>query len=146
MAEPLLSVRDAEQAAARVLTADIRDFIAGGSEAEVTLAANRAALDAVFLVPRVLTGITTCVDLPRIGRRLRDMRNAFTLPPGVTGAGGQRGAAGAPRPVGPGQRRPGRGRAGAVAARRGTDRVDASGRVPGRRVCPEPAYQRRGRP
>ena len=182
MAEPLLSVRDAEQAAARVLTADIRDFIAGGSEAEVTLAANRAALDAVFLVPRVLTGITACdtattlvgcrsalpvaiapmsyqravhpegeigmaraakeagipltlsmmsscpieevaavgatlwqqiywlrdrglvtetvrraeeagcqalvltVDLPRIGRRLRDMRNAFTLPPGVTAA------------------------------------------------------------
>ena len=60
MAEPLLSVRDAEQAAARILTADIRDFIGGGSEAEATLAANRAALDAVFLVPRVLTGITKC--------------------------------------------------------------------------------------
>jgi 4-hydroxymandelate oxidase len=182
MAEPLLCVRDAEQAAARILPADIRDFIAGGSEAEVTLAANRAALDAVFLIPRVLTGITACdtgttlvgcrsalpaaiapmsyqravhaegeigmaraakeagipltlsmmsscpveevaavgatlwqqlywlrdrglvtemirraeeagcaalvltVDLPRIGRRLRDMRNAFTLPPGVTAA------------------------------------------------------------
>jgi len=182
MAEPLLSVRDAEQAAARILTADIRDFIGGGSEAEATLAANRAALDAVFLVPRVLTGITKCdttatlvgcqsalpvaiapmsyqravhpegevgmaraakeagipltlsmmsscpiekvaavgatlwqqiywlrdrglvaetvqraeeagcealvltVDLPRIGRRLRDMRNAFTLPSGVTAA------------------------------------------------------------
>ena len=43
MAEPLLCVRDAEQAAARILPADIRDFIAGGSEAEVTLAANRAA-------------------------------------------------------------------------------------------------------
>jgi 4-hydroxymandelate oxidase len=26
------------------------------------------------------------VDLPRIGRRLRDMRNGFTLPPGVTAA------------------------------------------------------------
>jgi 4-hydroxymandelate oxidase len=182
MAEPLFSVRDAEQAAARTLPADIMDFIAGGSEAEVTLAANRAALDAVFLTPRVLTGITACdasatlvgcssalpvaiapmsyqrlvcpegevgmaraakaagipltlsmmsscpleevaavgatlwqqlywlrdrgqvtemvrraeeagcgalvltVDVPRMGRRLRDMRNGFTLPPDVTAA------------------------------------------------------------
>ena len=60
MAGPLLSVRDAEQAAAGVLPRDVQDFIAGGSEAEVTLAANRAALDAVFLTPRVLTGITAC--------------------------------------------------------------------------------------
>ena len=182
MAESLLCVRDAERAAARILPADVMDFIAGGSEAEVTLAANRAALDAVFLTPRVLTGIeetdpgttlagsrsalpvaiapmsyqrvvhpegeigmaraakeagipltlsmmSSCpveevaavgatlwqqiywlrdrglvtemvrraaeagcealvltVDLPRIGRRLRDMRNGFTLPPGVTAA------------------------------------------------------------
>ena len=57
MAESLLCVRDAERAAARILPADVMDFIAGGSEAEVTLAANRAALDAVFLTPRVLTGI-----------------------------------------------------------------------------------------
>src|SRR6266700_3382226 len=60
MAEPLLSVRDAEQAATQILPADIMDFIAGGSEAEITLAANRAALDAVFLTPRMLTGITAC--------------------------------------------------------------------------------------
>lgn len=182
MAEPLLCVRDAEQAAARILPAGIMDFIAGGSEAEVTLAANRAALDAVFLVPRVLTEIaqsdpgttlagcrsalpvaiapmsyqrmvcpegeigmaraakgagiplilsmmSSCpveevaavgatlwqqiywlrdrgmvtemvrraeaagckalvltVDVPRIGRRLRDMRNGFALPPEVTAA------------------------------------------------------------
>lgn len=182
MAEPLMCVRDAEQAAARVLPADIMDFIAGGSEAEVTLGANRAALEAVFLTPRVLTGITACdagttlagcrsalpvaiapmsyqrmvhpegeagmaraakeagipltlsmmssraleevaavgatlwqqlywlrdrsqvtsmvrraeeagcaalmltVDVPRMGRRLRDMRNGFTLPPDVTAA------------------------------------------------------------
>src|SRR5262249_60498360 len=26
------------------------------------------------------------VDVPRLGRRLRDMRNAFALPPGVTAA------------------------------------------------------------
>jgi len=60
MAESLLCVRDAEAAATRILPADIRDFIAGGSEAEVTLAANRAALDAVFLTPRMLGGITAC--------------------------------------------------------------------------------------
>ena len=60
MAEPLLSVRDAEQAAAGLLPPDVRDFVAGGSEAEVTLDANRAALDAVFLTPRVLAGITAC--------------------------------------------------------------------------------------
>jgi 4-hydroxymandelate oxidase len=58
MAEPLLCVRDAEHAAAGVLPRAVRDFVAGGSEAEVTLAANRAALDAVFLTPRVLAGIT----------------------------------------------------------------------------------------
>jgi 4-hydroxymandelate oxidase len=182
MAEPLLCVRDAEEAAMRILPADVRDFVAGGSEAEVTLAANRAALDAVFLTPRVLGGITACdpatvlvgsrsalpvavapmsyqrllhpegelgmaraareagipltlsmmsscpleevaavggtlwqqlywlrdraqvtdviqraesagcralmltVDVPRLGRRLRDMRNNFALPPGVTAA------------------------------------------------------------
>jgi 4-hydroxymandelate oxidase len=60
VAEPLLCVRDAEQAAAGALPRDVRDFIAGGSEAEVTLAANRAALDAVFFTPRVLAGITAC--------------------------------------------------------------------------------------
>jgi 4-hydroxymandelate oxidase len=60
MAGPLLSVRDAEEAAARALPRDVRDFVAGGSEAEVTLAANRAALDAVFLTPRVLAGVTAC--------------------------------------------------------------------------------------
>jgi 4-hydroxymandelate oxidase len=182
MAGPLLSVRDAEQAAAGALPPGVRDFVAGGSEAEVTLAANRAALDAVFLTPRVLAGITACdpgamlvgcrsalpiaiapmsyqrlvhpegeiglaraareagiplalsmmssclleevaavggtlwfqlyllrdrgqvsdliqraeeagcralvltVDVPRIGRRLRDMRNGFALPPDITAA------------------------------------------------------------
>ena len=33
MAEPLLSVQDAEQAAAGLLPRDVRDFVAGGSEA-----------------------------------------------------------------------------------------------------------------
>ena len=182
VAEPLLCVRDAERAAAGALPRDVQDFIAGGSEAELTLAANRAALDAVFFTPRVLAGITACdpstmlvgcrsvlpvaiapmsfqrlvhpegeiglaraareagipltlsmmsscaleevaavggtvwfqlyllrdrgqvsdlikraeeagcralvltVDVPRIGRRLRDMRNGFALPPEITAA------------------------------------------------------------
>jgi 4-hydroxymandelate oxidase len=60
VAEPLLCVRDAERAAAGALPSDVWDFIAGGSEAELTLAANRAALDAVFFTPRALTGITAC--------------------------------------------------------------------------------------
>jgi isopentenyl diphosphate isomerase/L-lactate dehydrogenase-like FMN-dependent dehydrogenase len=60
MPEPLLCVRDAERAAAGTLPRDVMDFVAGGSEAELTLAANRAALDAVFLTPRVLAGITAC--------------------------------------------------------------------------------------
>jgi 4-hydroxymandelate oxidase len=60
MAGPLLSVRDAERAAAGTLSPGVWDFVAGGSEAELTLAANRTALDAVFLTPRVLTGITAC--------------------------------------------------------------------------------------
>jgi 4-hydroxymandelate oxidase len=56
----LLSVRDAEQSAAADLPPDVRDFIAGGSGAEVTLAANRAALELVYLVPRVLNDVSDC--------------------------------------------------------------------------------------
>ncbi|MEV4386085.1 alpha-hydroxy-acid oxidizing protein, partial [Micromonospora sp. NPDC049580] len=39
-----------------VLAPDVWDYIAGGSAAEVTLAANRAALDRVAVLPRVLRG------------------------------------------------------------------------------------------
>ncbi|MFI1170066.1 alpha-hydroxy acid oxidase [Streptomyces melanogenes] len=52
--------------AERSLPAPVWDFLAGGSGEELTLAANRAALDAVTLVPRVLTGgagRTTGADL-----------------------------------------------------------------------------------
>jgi 4-hydroxymandelate oxidase len=176
----LLSVRDSERDASLAMPPGVRDFVAGGSGAELTLAANRAALDSVFLVPRVLrgvvsgdpaTGLVGCpsampvavapmayqrmvhpdgevamaraakeagipiavstlsscsieeiaavgavtwlqlywlrdrapmmdlirraeqagcgalmltVDVPRMGRRLRDLRNGFSLPPGVT--------------------------------------------------------------
>ncbi|MFI1996549.1 alpha-hydroxy acid oxidase [Actinoplanes sp. NPDC020271] len=54
------SVADAEQAAAALLPADVWDFVAGGSGRETTLAANRAALDRVFVVPRVLRDVSAC--------------------------------------------------------------------------------------
>jgi 4-hydroxymandelate oxidase len=47
---------DFERKAEAKLPKDIWDFIAGGSGAEITLAANRAAFDAVALLPRVLAG------------------------------------------------------------------------------------------
>jgi len=56
----LLCVQDAEQLAELVLPADVRDFVGGGSGSELTLAANRAALDRVHLLPRVLTDISAC--------------------------------------------------------------------------------------
>ncbi|HUJ05324.1 MAG TPA: alpha-hydroxy acid oxidase [Streptosporangiaceae bacterium] len=56
----LLSVADAEQLAELRLSAQVRDFIAGGSGAELTRSANRAALDDVYLVPRVMAGVSAC--------------------------------------------------------------------------------------
>ncbi|HEU5471446.1 MAG TPA: alpha-hydroxy acid oxidase [Actinophytocola sp.] len=46
---------DFESRAEARLPGDVWDFIAGGSGAEITLAANRTALDAVALLPRVLS-------------------------------------------------------------------------------------------
>ncbi|MFI8458162.1 alpha-hydroxy acid oxidase [Kitasatospora sp. NPDC085464] len=51
---------DVERLAAAVLPAAVRDFIAGGSGNELTLDANRAALDGVHLVPRVLRDVSDC--------------------------------------------------------------------------------------
>lgn len=63
------ALADFEQAASRVLPADIRDFVAGGSGAETTLDANRAAFDRVFLVPRVLRDVSACTtDATLLGR------------------------------------------------------------------------------
>ncbi|MEU7583195.1 alpha-hydroxy acid oxidase [Streptomyces sp. NPDC041068] len=63
---------DAERAAAALLPADVRDFVAGGSGAETTLAANRAALDRVFLVPRVLRDVSACATgTTLLGRPVR---------------------------------------------------------------------------
>ncbi|MFJ4184421.1 alpha-hydroxy acid oxidase [Kitasatospora sp. NPDC089509] len=53
-----LTVAEVEAAAAGLLPPGARDFIAGGSGAETSLAANRAALDEVFLVPRVLRDVS----------------------------------------------------------------------------------------
>ncbi|MCP2330219.1 alpha-hydroxy acid oxidase [Actinoalloteichus caeruleus] len=52
-----VDLADVERAAAALLAPEVRDFVAGGSGMERTLAANRAALDATHVVPRVLTGI-----------------------------------------------------------------------------------------
>jgi 4-hydroxymandelate oxidase len=53
----MISLADIEKAAASVLDPAIWDFVTGGSGDEQTLRANRAALDAVAVVPRVLSGV-----------------------------------------------------------------------------------------
>jgi 4-hydroxymandelate oxidase len=57
-AEPVgpVCLADFEDAARARLPGDVWDHLAGGSGAETTLAANRAALDRLTVVPRVLTG------------------------------------------------------------------------------------------
>lgn len=52
-----VGVTDIEHAAAAVLPRDVWDFIAGGSGDERTLRANRVALDAIAVVPQVLSGV-----------------------------------------------------------------------------------------
>ncbi|MFD7456450.1 MULTISPECIES: alpha-hydroxy acid oxidase [unclassified Streptomyces] len=51
-----LTIADVAELAARRVPGDVLDFVNGGSGDESTQAANRAALDAVRLVPRVLAG------------------------------------------------------------------------------------------
>jgi 4-hydroxymandelate oxidase len=48
---------DFEGLAGDVLPESIRDFVAGGSGTEATLAGNRRALDAVRITPRVMAGV-----------------------------------------------------------------------------------------
>jgi 4-hydroxymandelate oxidase len=52
------SLADYEALAEAALPTDIYDFVAGGSGSELTLRRNRAAFDAVTLIPRVLAGIS----------------------------------------------------------------------------------------
>lgn len=56
----LHSLADFERAANRLLPAPVRDFVAGGAGAELTLAANRRAFDTTHLVPRVLRDVSAC--------------------------------------------------------------------------------------
>jgi 4-hydroxymandelate oxidase len=71
-AQPPQCLADIERAAAAVLPADVWDFVAGGSGGETTLAANRAALDRIFLVSRVLRGVSGCTtDATLLGQPAR---------------------------------------------------------------------------
>ncbi|GAA0603518.1 alpha-hydroxy-acid oxidizing protein [Kribbella sandramycini] len=63
-----------EPAAAAVLPAAVRDFVAGGSGAELTLHRNRAALDAITVTPRILGA----VDQPKTTTKL--LRTPCALP------------------------------------------------------------------
>ncbi|MGR6319259.1 alpha-hydroxy acid oxidase [Micromonospora soli] len=53
------SLADFGELARAVLPPEVWDFVNGGSGTETTLAANRAALDRVAVLPRVLTGVDT---------------------------------------------------------------------------------------
>ncbi|MGK4580268.1 alpha-hydroxy acid oxidase [Kitasatospora sp. HPMI-4] len=53
---PPLCAADVERLAAAGLPAEVWDFVAGGSGDESTQAANRAALDRLRLLPRILSG------------------------------------------------------------------------------------------
>ncbi|MFF4486755.1 alpha-hydroxy acid oxidase [Streptomyces sp. NPDC001544] len=53
---PPVGLDDVERLAATCVPPDVWDFVQGGSGSELTLRANRAALDAVALVPQVLRG------------------------------------------------------------------------------------------
>ncbi|MFL6164373.1 MAG: alpha-hydroxy acid oxidase [Jatrophihabitantaceae bacterium] len=51
-----IALADFEERARSLLPPEVWDYVAGGSGTETTLAANRAALDAVAVYPRVLPG------------------------------------------------------------------------------------------
>ncbi|MEU5909793.1 alpha-hydroxy acid oxidase [Micromonospora sp. NPDC047527] len=74
---PPVSFDDYAGRARAVLAPDVWDYVAGGSAAEVTLAANRTALDRVAVLPRVLRASHT-VDL---GTRL--LGRPYAMPVGV---------------------------------------------------------------
>ncbi|MFI0980555.1 alpha-hydroxy acid oxidase [Streptomyces sp. NPDC021093] len=58
--DDFFALDDFEQAAAAVLPAAVRDFVAGGSGAELTLADNRAAFDRLRITPRALRDVSDC--------------------------------------------------------------------------------------
>lgn len=60
---------DFAELARAVLPPEVYDFVAGGSGAETTLAANRAALDRLAVLPRMLRGVERPrIDAPLLGR------------------------------------------------------------------------------
>jgi 4-hydroxymandelate oxidase len=61
---------DLERAARDVLPGEIWDFLAGGSGTEASLAANRAALERIFVVPRMLRDLAaSTAEVELLGRR-----------------------------------------------------------------------------
>ncbi|WIM94441.1 alpha-hydroxy acid oxidase [Actinoplanes oblitus] len=71
-AEPV-NIGDFERAAAAILPTEVWDFVAGGSGAETTVAANRDALDSVFLLPRVLRDVSACTTRATLLGRPADL-------------------------------------------------------------------------
>ncbi|HEU4425540.1 MAG TPA: alpha-hydroxy acid oxidase [Pilimelia sp.] len=68
----LICAEDFQRLAHDRLSADVWDFIEGGSGAELTLAANRAAFTQLRLRPRVMVDVTTCTtDTTLLGTPLR---------------------------------------------------------------------------
>ncbi|WBB68225.1 alpha-hydroxy acid oxidase [Micromonospora sp. WMMD812] len=74
---PPVCLADFAERARAVLPSDVWDYVAGGSGSEVTLAANRAALDRVAVLPRMLRG----VEVPDLTTRLLGRR--YAMPVGV---------------------------------------------------------------
>lgn len=72
---PPASLADFAGLARAVLPADVWDFVDGGSGTETALAANRAALDRVAVLPRMLAG----VDTPSTGATLPGGRAALPV-------------------------------------------------------------------
>jgi 4-hydroxymandelate oxidase len=57
---PPVNLFDIERWALQVLPRPVADYFAGGAEDEVTLRANRSALEAIALRPRMLVDVGTC--------------------------------------------------------------------------------------
>jgi 4-hydroxymandelate oxidase len=64
-----VSLDDLQEQARSVLSPGVWDFVAGGSGAETSLAANRRALDAVSVYPRVLAGTAPVTEATLLGTR-----------------------------------------------------------------------------
>jgi 4-hydroxymandelate oxidase len=72
---PPVCLADFAVAARAALPPDVWDYLDGGSGTETTLTANRAALDRVAVLPRVLTG----VDTPRTDAALLGRTHALPV-------------------------------------------------------------------